>query len=593
MTFPGLDPIVALATTLRGAGGGVALLVGSGVSRASGLPTGWEITLDLVRRVAASHGEEAEDAAGSDAAGWWETQYDEEPSYSRLVAEFASTPAARRNLLDEYLAPSDDRGSPTAAHRAIASLVKQGHVRVVITTNFDRLLERALEEVGVQPAVVSTPAQIAGMRPLAQAKCTIIKVHGDVNDDTVRNSDQELEQYEPELRDLIQRVADEYPLIVCGWSGDWDKALREALIELPARRYPVYFAVRGEPSEAAARVIEARDAVAVEIEDADSLFTRVADLVEGLGELGRRHPGSTELAVADVKRFLQPPERPIDLADLLENEAERVWSDLPKLRSYQNVDEFEARIDGALAATEVLRHMLAVLVRHGDPADGDLTARALNMLLNHPHKEPGQPRPDLNRFPALLGLQTVATACVGFGQLRLLGEICSRLHWTHEHGDTTGVEPLLRGNVIEQQHLNEAQRRALGKEEGWRYYEPLSEWMQPKLSDALARVRLTGDQYVQAFQDAELLLDIIWNGQDGSHEKDVEMLRGHGGKYANNVGSWSVDDERRPLERIRRQIGANPEAWGELAEAAFAGTLQDLTVIRDRIAELVRKHPRW
>ena len=39
-----------------------------------------------------------------------------------------------------------DRKTPTAAHYAIADLVRGGHVRVLITTNFDRLMENALRD---------------------------------------------------------------------------------------------------------------------------------------------------------------------------------------------------------------------------------------------------------------------------------------------------------------------------------------------------------------------------------------------------------------------------------------------------------------
>ena len=38
--------------------------------------------------------------------------------------------------------------------RAIARLVRSGHVRVIVTTNFDRLMENALREEGIEPTVV-------------------------------------------------------------------------------------------------------------------------------------------------------------------------------------------------------------------------------------------------------------------------------------------------------------------------------------------------------------------------------------------------------------------------------------------------------
>ncbi len=52
----GVDPTVSLALSMTTGPGTYALLLGSGVSRAAGIPTGWEITLDLVRKAAAAGG---------------------------------------------------------------------------------------------------------------------------------------------------------------------------------------------------------------------------------------------------------------------------------------------------------------------------------------------------------------------------------------------------------------------------------------------------------------------------------------------------------------------------------------------------------
>lgn len=55
-----IDPIHALAFSIQANPGVYALLLGSGVSRAAKIPTGWEITLDLVRKLANLHGETAD-----------------------------------------------------------------------------------------------------------------------------------------------------------------------------------------------------------------------------------------------------------------------------------------------------------------------------------------------------------------------------------------------------------------------------------------------------------------------------------------------------------------------------------------------------
>lgn len=51
-----MNPETALASILTSSPGTYALLIGSGVSRASGISTGWEIVQDLIGRIAATEG---------------------------------------------------------------------------------------------------------------------------------------------------------------------------------------------------------------------------------------------------------------------------------------------------------------------------------------------------------------------------------------------------------------------------------------------------------------------------------------------------------------------------------------------------------
>ncbi len=51
-----IDATTTLAFSMYENKGVYALLLGSGVSRAAQIPTGWEITLDLVKRIASLTG---------------------------------------------------------------------------------------------------------------------------------------------------------------------------------------------------------------------------------------------------------------------------------------------------------------------------------------------------------------------------------------------------------------------------------------------------------------------------------------------------------------------------------------------------------
>lgn len=302
-----------------------ALLLGSGLSRAARIPTGWEITVELVRKLAALRAADCE----PDPAAWFHGATGREPDYSELLDAVAKTPAERQQLLRAYWEPTEqerEEGAkvPTKAHRAIADLVKLGYVRVILTTNFDRLFEIALQDVGIQPTVLSTPDQIDGALPLIHTPCTIVKIHGDYLDTRIRNTPQELATYPDAFNHLLDRVFDEFGLIVAGWSAEWDEALRAAITRAPYRRFSTYWAIRGEPGTRAADLIARRGATVVKISEADSFFEALNERVKALEEFSRPHPLSTEAAVTTLKRYLSEPRYRIALDDLVSMEIENV-----------------------------------------------------------------------------------------------------------------------------------------------------------------------------------------------------------------------------------------------------------------------------
>lgn len=301
-----------------------ALLLGSGLSRSAQIPTGWEITLDLTRRVAALEGVTDQ----SDWAAWHLSRFGEPADYSRLLDALTGTAAERRAILHGYIEPSGtdlETGArqPTLAHHAIARLVRDGYVRVIITTNFDRLMENALREAGVEPTVIKSEDDLAGAIPLIHARCVVLKVHGDYLDTRLLNTNVELEIYTDAQNRLLDRIVDEHGLVVCGWSGDWDTALRGALARAPNRRYPTYWASRGLVSAAAQELIDHRGARLVPISDADTFFSTLQQQIETLESTASSHPQTIELLVGSAKRYLSKPEHRILLADLVAGETLR------------------------------------------------------------------------------------------------------------------------------------------------------------------------------------------------------------------------------------------------------------------------------
>ena len=320
-----MDPIQSAAFAIQTHPGVYAVLVGSGVSRAADIPTGWEIVLDLIGKVAVSEKE----SANPDPEHWYLKRYGEAPDYSRLLDTLAKTPTERQQLLQPYFEPTDQEREdglkqPTAAHRAIARLVQLGFVRVIITTNFDRLVERALDDEGIAPEVISSRDQVSGALPLTHARCRVIKLNGDYLDSRIRNTPEELDKYPDEFNELLDRIFDEFGLVVCGWSADWDGGLRDALYRTPTRRFTTFWATKGEPADNAQRLIDHRQAEVIPIDDADTFFGTVLETVESIQEFSKPHPLSTEASVTSLKRYLTNPEHRIRVADLINATVEQV-----------------------------------------------------------------------------------------------------------------------------------------------------------------------------------------------------------------------------------------------------------------------------
>jgi hypothetical protein len=434
-----------LATGVHAKPGVYAVLLGSGVSTGAGIPTGWGVVQELVRRAAAARdpGDPgAADAAAADPEAWWGAHGDGQPlGYSNLLAALAPTPAARQHLLSRFFEPGEEdaeAGSkvPSAAHRAIAKLAARGLIRVILTTNFDRLMERALEEAGVPPQVVSSPAVVAGMTPLQHAHVTVIKLHGDYADLQMRNTIDELSTYPPELDTLLDRVLDEYGLIISGWSADWDKALVAAMERLKSRRYPLYWDSRSSRGEAAARLLAQHSGVVTPAASADELFTGLADRMDALDRLAEP-PLTTAVAVARLKRYLPDPVRRIDLDDLV---SDAVSTAVGKAAAYpthlSNLDgqALDDRYAAMLSDVTPVLHLLIEGVYHDQDRDHtSLWVKSIHRLMLARSLNVGQSIQDAldkaRHYPALLALRAAGIASLVTGCDDVLFRLLTEPAW--------------------------------------------------------------------------------------------------------------------------------------------------------------------
>ncbi len=403
-----IDPIISLAFSIYSNPRVYALLIGSGVSRSAKIPTGWEITTDLIRRTAAAEGGNAD----PDPENWYSQKYGEEPEYSQLLLRLGHTPAERAALLRSYFEASEEDfqegvKAPTAAHKAIAQLVKDGMIKIILTTNFDRLLETAIEAEGVTPDVISSDDALKGAMPYVHSRCTILKLHGDYRDTRIKNTPKELAAYTVSMNALLDRILDEFGLIVGGWSAEWDAALREAILRCPSRRFTTYWLKKGDLTDDAKRLVEHRKAQVIEINDADTFFPNLADMVESMEESDQPHPLSTVEAINSVKRYLSEPKFSIKLQDLILGEANRIVGQLSSSdydpHEQLVAESFQRRIHKLEALSERLASMMMTLAAYDSRSEKvELQRRAVESSASLQERDGLVVWSRLQFYPALL-----------------------------------------------------------------------------------------------------------------------------------------------------------------------------------------------
>jgi hypothetical protein len=319
LTSKDQDALISLAFSVHNNPRAYAVLLGAGVSIPSGTPGAWDVVRGLITDAArvSTGGTEPEDPEV-----WYETSKGKRPTYQSVLEEFAPTPEERQRLLRPHFDPQANGGRrPTVAHRAIAKLVKTRKVRVILTLNFDKLMEDALNEEGVHPTVIETPSKLGdSLSPLHTLDCVVVHLHGDyLSPLAMLNTDSELESYDTDLQKFLREILTNYGLVIAGWSAVYDPALK-SLIEqhYPGRYTPTWIEPFNLSMQATDLITQIK---ATHIESsADEALGFLEDAVVSIATKSSRHPLTVPVAVATAKRELSKEPVSIHLHDTLHSE---------------------------------------------------------------------------------------------------------------------------------------------------------------------------------------------------------------------------------------------------------------------------------
>ncbi|MFG2440843.1 SIR2 family protein [Streptomyces sp. NPDC048508] len=452
-----------------------------------------------------------------------------------------------------------------------------------MTTNFDRLMERALEEVGISPQVIREH-QIDSMKPLPHSQITIIKLHGDYADLEQRNTVDELEQYPPAQQKLLERVLDEYGLIVCGWSADWDKALVTAVEGTRSRRYPMFWGQFGRMSDPARRLVAQHSAGVIDGVSADELFTDLEKRVTALDRMTDA-PVTRDTAVAQLKRSLADPVRRIEIHDLVDQNVTRIVTNAGRDRYPLTGDVFGQNINNYRADCDTLLHLVANGVFHDDGTYDGLWHRAverLNRLRNADAGHHTEVLERLRQYPALLVTMTAGIAAVLSRREELLAKILLQPLWTPPFSNRDRQTPTVYLNpvrVLYGDSINQVCQSA----EGCQYLYPQSHWLREELRDPFLLVEPDDEAYAAAFNRFEFLTSLMAMDSENEFHRNPWS-----GEFL--LESWWGYNQTGNATEVAAEIN---NSWPLLQAGAFGADVERAESALKALVEFRTRNPRW
>ncbi|QBJ66776.1 hypothetical protein C3496_10475 [Bacillus anthracis] len=438
------NKLMSLSFSMEANKGVYALLLGSGISFSANIPTGWGILKELCRRIMEVSGETHEDPIQ-----WYHDHFNKPATYDEVIEMLAKTSTERVGLLAEFFEPKDDDGEdakkPTKAHKEIAKLVKNGYIKVIVTTNFDRLMEQALEELNIQYQTLYHESDIQGMKPLAHADCTVLKIHGDYRDTRFKNVSDELKEYPESLTNLLQQVFDEYGIITSGWSAEWDTALRDTIKSVKSRRYSWYWHAFNETlSPQAEELLKFRDGTKiVDSEGADNIFSLLSENVESISKLKKTNPENIQMKIKKLKKFITN-DLEIELREMITEETQTLVLFVKSLDYNANVnpETMKIYIEQIKEKTHTLSIMLTILTYYAkDKKHESLICETIERLTTAEANEGMTKYICFSKFPAIIGLYSVGIAAVMKKNYKLLNKFFTEISMrSNLYGYSTFIE---------------------------------------------------------------------------------------------------------------------------------------------------------
>lgn len=208
------------------------LLLGAGASVSSGIPSGSDLVWHFKREILNSSGKinnkQFHDLKIEDNKKIIQSYFDMKGDnnianpYSYYFAQCYPDPLVRKEFLTGLVRDK----KPSIGFLCLAAMVEQCKINTVWTTNFDDLIEKAINGLNYTSCQIVSPENAASVQNFKEDIPTVVKLHGDFRYDPLQNTDEELQKLEENLHQYFVDALTKRGLLVVGYSGSDESVLK-------------------------------------------------------------------------------------------------------------------------------------------------------------------------------------------------------------------------------------------------------------------------------------------------------------------------------------------------------------------------------
>jgi hypothetical protein len=400
-------------------------------------------------------------------------------------------------------------------------------------------------------------------------------LHGDYKNIRIKNTPEELAKYSKKVDKYLDRALDEFGLIICGWSAEYDTALRNALYRRKNRRFSTYWTVKDKLCDEAIRLSNHLKAEQIPIECANKLFTQLLEKIEALRDIEKPHPLTLPLAIATTKKYLSEGKYDIKLRDLVIEETEKVYAILnSKYFEVEGIkidkEIFQKRMNDYESSVNIIMGILNTIAFYGKGKFVVLITNTIERILRMPKDY--QYRDGLiwlKLYPALFLTYSIGIISIATENYRALAALLLKTKYIENDEKKKAIEVLNVNQVF------------YGNYDKWIPYPdaekkktPASEYMFKIMKDLLKNNIPDEKKYEEFFDTFEYLTGLIYVDL---MFKDIsnENIRFPTGRFAWKYYGWGSGRKGSKLINDLIENGLKREKdWALLKAGFFKGSVE-------------------